>query len=288
MVIEVLKNKYKCGCNRGTADLKKAGILDKLNAIIEWDISRFPKKQVIESDKDEWNKYFGPGCEKLEYEEVQDENGVKCRTFECREFLGYTPELKPGNCFLYDGQVIAVDSEDRLILITGASGRGALKRILEEDIDPEFNLQYGDVTEIDDLSYKGLDKKPDLTSEFDIEVRIPYAEYNKWKTYFLDGNDKIPVLEDNKHAVLCEVSPSEYPITFNLVMTDYCAYFKSEELDEDDIDIARSVLRGVISWFYKHTSRSINPLEIEDKKQKSIADYQQKKQLEEIMKGFGM
>lgn len=63
MVIEVLKNKYKCGCNRGTADLKKAGILDKLNAIIEWDISRFPKKQVIESDKDEWNKYFGPGCE---------------------------------------------------------------------------------------------------------------------------------------------------------------------------------------------------------------------------------
>lgn len=286
MVIEVLKNKYKCGCNKGIAKLDQPDILEKLNSIIEWDICKFPERSIIETENDEWNKYFGPDCEEIEYKEVQDENGVKCRTFEDRNFLGALSELKPGNCFLFDGQFIAVDSADRLVLMFSGSGYKALDRLWEEEICPELRIFYGD-NNVNNVEYKGLDKEPDYKNEFNLEVRIPYLDYNKWKTYFLDGNDKIPTLEGGKHAVLCKLDSEDLPFEFEFIMTDHCAFFRGDEIDEEDKDIAEMAVRQTISWFYGNTKRSINPLDIESKKQQEISDYQQKKQFEEMMKTLG-
>lgn len=44
MIIEVLAQKYRCGCEKGMADLVIPGILVKLNAVIEWDFCRFPEE----------------------------------------------------------------------------------------------------------------------------------------------------------------------------------------------------------------------------------------------------
>ena len=70
-------------------------------------------------------------------------------------------------------------------------------------------------------------------------------------------------------------------------MTDHCAFFRGDEIDEEDKDIAEMAVRQTISWFYENTKRSINPLDIESKKQQEISDYQQKKQFEEMMKTLG-
>lgn len=121
MIIEVLAQKYRCGCEKGMADLVIPGILVKLNAVIEWDFCRFPEEI------------------KHEKKDSADENSeeIEVRT-ELRDFLGEDPELKPGNCFLYKGQVIAVDSADRLILVVSETGYGALDRIYEENFKTEF------------------------------------------------------------------------------------------------------------------------------------------------------
>lgn len=44
MIIEVLAQKYRCGCEKGMADLVIPGILVKLNAVIEWDFADFQKR----------------------------------------------------------------------------------------------------------------------------------------------------------------------------------------------------------------------------------------------------
>ena len=130
MIITVLSQIYKCGCNRGITAIEKSSLLPKLNAIIEWDLCEFPTKleKKVEKETDEEGK------------EIEVEKEVEVGD---RNFLGENePELKPGNCFLLNGQVIAVDSVDRLVLIVSETGAGALNRLWKECIEPEIDLVF--------------------------------------------------------------------------------------------------------------------------------------------------
>lgn len=64
---------------------------------------------------------------------------------ENKEYLGNPPSLKPGNCFKFDGQVVAIDKskdgEARLVLYATDSGPLALDRLKREVIDVELSLQ---------------------------------------------------------------------------------------------------------------------------------------------------
>lgn len=70
------------------------GILSKLNSIIDWDSSRFPK--VLKE-----------GIDIMSEEARAIENWV-----ENREFLGSVPKLKPGDSFLWDSTLFVVCDED--------------------------------------------------------------------------------------------------------------------------------------------------------------------------------
>lgn len=46
MIIEVLKNRYRVGCDRGFDEYVEPGILDKLNDMIEWDYCKFQGDRI--------------------------------------------------------------------------------------------------------------------------------------------------------------------------------------------------------------------------------------------------
>lgn len=240
MIIEVLSQKYRCGCERGMAEFVLPGILIKLNSIIEWDFCRFPEEIVQEKA------------------DPTDENSqVVERKIEKRNFLGDDPELKPGNCFLYKGQVIAVDSEDRLILIVSETGYGALDRIYEENLKTEFEMMFNEFN-VEDVKWE-VEESGIIPDEFDEVYQVPYNYYNIWKERFVAGRGFISPGLCLK--VTMESDTFWEPLDF--YMLDWSVRYKSSQLEPDEVEYA---VKELLSWFYDHYKR-IKALERQTEKE---------------------
>lgn len=240
MIIEVLSQKYRCGCERGMAEFVLPGILIKLNSIIEWDFCRFPEEIVQEKA------------------DPTDENSqVVERKIEKRNFLGDDPELKPGNCFLYKGQVIAVDSEDRLILIVSETGYGALDRIYEENLKTEFEMMFNEFN-VEDVKWE-VEESGIIPDEFDEVYQVPYNYYNIWKERFVAGRGFISPGLCLK--VTMESDTFWGPLDF--YMLDWSVRYKSSQLEPDEVEYA---VKELLSWFYNHYKR-IKALERQTEKE---------------------
>lgn len=240
MIIEVLSQKYRCGCERGMAEFVLPGILIKLNSIIEWDFCRFPEEIVQEKA------------------DPTDENSqVVERKIEKRNFLGDDPELKPGNCFLYKGQVIAVDSEDRLILIVSETGYGALDRIYEENLKTEFEMMFNEFN-VEDVKWE-VEESGIIPDEFDEVYQVPYNYYNIWKERFVAGRGFISPGLCLK--VTMESDTFWGPLDF--YMLDWSVRYKSSQLEPDEVEYA---VKELLSWFYDHYKR-IEALERQTEKE---------------------
>lgn len=135
MIIEVLDQKYKCGCNRGMNKLSHPGLLTQLNAVMEWEYCR--------------------GLEKLKKKEKDGEE-----------------ELTPGDVFLYRGQVIAVDSPDTLILVVSETGVLALERLWDEHISVEIGLMFNSNPIDMILTYEVVDSIPAGLEEYSPEYKL--------------------------------------------------------------------------------------------------------------------
>lgn len=98
MKVVILAQKYKCGCGKGIHHAKYPGLVETLNTIMEWDLCEWPEKEKGVQDK---------------------------------EFLGNPPQLEPGNCILWDGNVIALDDMDTAILIVTETGPFAITRFID-------------------------------------------------------------------------------------------------------------------------------------------------------------
>lgn len=241
MIIEVLSQKYRCGCERGMAEFVLPGILIKLNSIIEWDFCRFPEEIVQEKA------------------DPTDENSqVVERKIEKRNFLGDDPELKPGNCFLYKGQVIAVDSEDRLILIVSETGYGALDRIYEENLKTEFEMMFINEFNVEDVKWE-VEESGIIPDEFDEVYQVPYNYYNIWKERFVAGRGFISPGLCLK--VTMESDTFWGPLDF--YMLDWSVRYKSSQLEPDEVEYA---VKELLSWFYDHYKR-IKALERQTEKE---------------------
>lgn len=228
MIVEILAQKYKCGCNRGMTAIEYPSLLGKLNAIIEWDYCKFPPKAGGKEDSPE---------------------------AEDREFLGEDPELKPGNCFLYRGQVIAVDSNEKLVLVVSETGHGALQRIWDEDIKPELEMMFY-TAEVSDVKWEATNTIP---SEFSETWRVPYYIYKIWKEHFVKGRGFL-------ETGLCikTVMESEnfiYPI--ELYLMDWSVRYNPSILDEEEVEVA---VNDLLSWFYNNYQR-IKPIEEPESKE---------------------
>jgi len=240
MIIEVLSQKYRCGCERGMAEFVLPGILIKLNSIIEWDFCRFPEEIVQEKA------------------DPTDENSqVVERKIEKRNFLGDDPELKPGNCFLYKGQVIAVDSEDRLILIVSETGYWALDRIYEENLKTEFEMMFNEFN-VEDVKWE-VEESGIIPDEFDEVYQVPYNYYNIWKERFVAGRGFISPGLCLK--VTMESDTFWGPLDF--YMLDWSVRYKSSQLEPDEVEYA---VKELLSWFYDHYKR-IKALERQTEKE---------------------
>ena len=238
MIITVLTQKYKCGCNRGITTLEKPSLLPKLNSIIEWDLCEFPtkleKKKVIIKNDD------GKNVEEEQEIEVEDRN-----------FLGDDPELKPGNCFLFEGQVIAVDSNDRLILLVSETGHGALDRIYEETIKPEIELTFNGFEDTN-AKWEVPDDSANFLEQFDGEYKVPYHLYKIFKDHFVAGRGFLKTGMVIKATM--ESDNFVFPIEF--CMLDWKIKYKTSQLEEDEIE---SAVIELLSWFYSNYPRISAP-----------------------------
>lgn len=261
MVIEVLAQKYKCGCNRGLAKFKEPDLLSKLNIIIEWDLCKFPSKtEEVDGDVevdvlDENGNPTGEKKKEKVEKEVEDCN-----------FLGDDPELVPGNMFLLDGQVIAVDSENTLVLVLSQTGYMSLQRVWDDLIKPEIELVYNDYP-VNNVTWKCLDS---FNEDYNIEARIPFKLYSQWTSHFVDGRTDLKRDQDGKLNIECVLDSDDFLFPIHLILTDHTAFVKDVEFDEEDGEEMSRAVVETLAWFVENYPRSINPLEVEKQKQESI------------------
>lgn len=261
MVIEVLAQKYKCGCNRGLAKFEEPDLLSKLNIIIEWDLCKFPSKtEEVDGDVevDVLDENGNPTGEKKK-EKVEKE-------VEDRNFLGDDPELVPGNMFLLDGQVIAVDSENTLVLVLSQTGYMSLQRVWDDLIKPEIELVYNDYP-VNNVTWKCLDS---FNEDYNIEARISFKLYSQWTSHFVDGRTDLKRDQDGKLNIECVLDSDDFLFPIHLILTDHTAFVKDVEFDEEDGEEMSRAVVETLAWFVENYPRSINPLEVEKQKQESI------------------
>ena len=160
-----------------------------------------------------------------------------------KKVTGLENELVPGVCFLYSGQVVAVDSKDRLVLITSETGPFALDRIIEEVIDPEYKVKtagkfLGIVSEnIDVVSV-------DNTDDFDSTLKIESSLFNLWKR-------RVTIFDEYKMSSprkLCYTVPNNNslpPVRLVFDEESRSVMYDSGELDED---MAEEIAMVVINF----------------------------------------
>lgn len=241
MVISVLDQKYKCGCNKGISAIEEPSLLSKLNSIIEWNFCTFPSKKETITEK----VINDSG------EEVEESSTVEV---EDRNFLGEEPELKPGNVFLFDEQIIAVDSNQRLVLIVSPTGYNALDRIYKEIIEVEFEQFFGG-GEVNSVDWKVIEDGI-IPEKFDITYSVPYHKYKIWKDKFIDGRSFVK----NGLAISVTIDTNNYMFPIDLVMTDWNIRFSSEDLGGDEENpevkfIMEVISNDLLSWFYNNYTR---------------------------------
>lgn len=218
MIIGILRDKYRCGCEKGQNEFVMPGILSKINSIIEWDKCEWPKKK--------------------------DDDG---NTIDETDFLGAEPELKPGNTFVLNGQVIAIDSPDRLILILSETGVLSLDRIYEEVFKLEFDLffNYGDTDSVIVEEIK-RDKIPEDT----VIYRAPYPLMKIFKEKYLYGR------HEGAEVLKTTMESGNYIFPVTIYIDGWKMFYNPEELDEEVIPVAA---KEVIAWFYNNFSRNLPP-----------------------------
>lgn len=202
MIITVLPQKYTPGCGKGMSKVEKENLLWNLNTIIEWELSEFPKKEK--------------------------EGGE----VELRDFLGTPPELKPGDMFLFRGQVLAIDSKDTLVLFISETGIKALDRILEEYVYPETDLilrdHLIDEMEVSQVQVEEVEGKIGVEGERMRKISLDYGYYQVWKDKYVMGRYpddfmlKVDILQSDKIF---------FPVT--IYFGKWYVFYEEGLLDED-------------------------------------------------------
>lgn len=229
MVFEVLSQKYKCGCGRGVNYYESKGLLDKINKLAEWDFISFPR--TLQHD-------------------VEIEGETIPFFLEDRKFLGDDPELKPGNCILLGGQVIAFDSPDRMVLVVSDTGGFSLERIYKEHVEPEWSLLEETTCNVD---FQFEDAPEGL--EFDGQIPVNFPLYKVWKNLYLNGEEK---------EILIKVAN---PFPYELILRKWDVSYKTDEWEEDDLDLLSWHITEILSWFCFFQARDGSGIDHEKRNQ---------------------
>ena len=186
-------------------------------------------------------------------------------------------ELKPGNCFLLDGQIIAIDSPDRIVLVLSKTGRGSLDRIVEERIDPEYKMVYGN--EDAKIEWEVL-TSDSYKTEYDGICSIPFPEYRIWRDRFVKGREddlyKIPKDKEKGTytiAVKATIKSESLMVPIDLVFQEWDVAYKTSEFDEDDLPMIQGVAQQIMAWFIRTYDRLVNPLKPVPTEQEQVDNF---------------
>ena len=236
MIIELTAQKYKVGCGKGLDMYEEPNLLDKLNYIIEWDFCKMPVSLV----------------ETVE----QEVDGEKLKINIYEEDKSRVTELKIGDTFLFNGQVFAIDSEERIVLVVSGTGRGALGRFIEEVFHPEYKMMYGNRDVDVDWELHDEDR-----GEFDTSLSVPYIDYRIWRDRFVAGReDLVKRKKDNAIQVKATVKVEGFLLPIEIILGDWEAYYRSDEFDEEDREMLEEVVRYTLANFVRKYERLVNPI----------------------------
>ena len=236
MIIELTAQKYKVGCGKGLDMYEEPNLLDKLNYIIEWDFCKMPVSLV----------------ETVE----QEVDGEKLKINIYEEDKNRVTELKIGDTFLFNGQVFAIDSEERIVLVVSGTGRGALGRFIEEVFHPEYKMMYGNRDVEVDWELHDEDR-----GEFDTSLSVPYIDYRIWRDRFVAGReDLVKRKKDNAIQVKATVKVEGFLLPIEIILGDWEAYYRSDEFDEEDREMLEEVVRYTLANFVRKYERLVNPI----------------------------
>lgn len=244
MVIEISNMTYRVGCGIGYDKITIPSLLTKLNTIIEWDFSRFPPlgKDKSPDDPDK----------------------------EDREFLGPEPELKVGSVFKLGNQLLAIEDPDTIVLVMSETGIGGLKRVWDEQIEPELNFAFN-VDSPNSLTVKKVSKGeiPD-TWEF---YNIKYIDAKIWKDRFFPGRPEYNCEEDE--CLKVEMESDSFILPIHLYLKGWGFFYNTFEME--DPDELKMCANQMIKWFYDNYPRLARPMEFEraDKEKKDRLDAMQ-------------
>lgn len=236
MIIELTAQKYKVGCGKGLDMYEEPNLLDKLNYIIEWDFCKMPVSLV----------------ETVE----QEVDGEKLKINIYEEDKNRVTELKVGDTFLFNGQVFAIDSEERIVLVVSGTGRGALGRFIEEVFHPEYKMMYGNRDVDVDWELHDEDR-----GEFDTSLSVPYIDYRIWRDRFVAGReDLVKRKKDNAIQVKATVKVEGFLLPIEIILGDWEAYYRSDEFDEEDREMLEEVVRYTLANFVRKYERLVSPI----------------------------
>jgi hypothetical protein len=233
-------SKYTKGVSPRYDSISSPGLLAKLNAIIEWEDSIFPPK------KDESGNYM-----------------------ENREFLGNPPELKVGNTFLYDNQLISVEDENTLVLVLSETGANGLKRVWKDLIKPEMEIVFSDPPEEPlEVSKATVNEIPESWSHkaihYDMMKLIRDRMIPGREEQFMDG-EKVCAKVTLHSNILC------YPISVYLSNWGY--EYDPKDIESDEIDyITEELVCGLYNQFPRVAKKYENPYENMNEAQKQAKE----------------
>ena len=219
MIITILQDKYRCGSHLGYSAIDEKGLIGKLNSVIDWKFCTFPKKLKEGGDRkkdDDW---------------IED-----------REFLGAEPKLVPGNMFIYDGQVIAVDQDDRLVLCVTETGAWAIMRFKDTILKNELLLRDKDDFQTSDVTCSEIEKPED--GKFEAEYIVPYYLMKIWREHVLPGRFK----EENLNLKI-QFTSEDHIFPVELIIQDWKIKYNNEFVPEDMME--RTALEA-LTWTYNN------------------------------------
>ena len=244
MVIEISNWTWEAGSGKEADKLEIPSILHKMNSILEWKFCKFPPlgKDASPDDPDKENT----------------------------EFLGTPPELKVGTVFKLGNQLLAVDSEDSIVMITSETGGLGLRRVWEDIISPEINLAFN-VEGPESLSIEKAEAS-DIPDTWE-DHKIPYAQAKIWRDRLIPGReDEYP----EKGLVLKATLVSDsFAFPIHLYIQDWRISYDPMEMEPDELKMCTN---EVMKWFYDNFTRKDYPIEIK----RSIAE---KKERVDFLKG---
>lgn len=211
MIVTVLEQKYNCGCGKGISKETTPDLLDKLNQTISWDKVNWPKKKEGE-------------------ETVPD-----------TECLGIPPKFNPGDMFLWEDSIMAIDDPNSVVLVISETGPKSASRFIQY-LDDEYNYnskqkEIGLDLEIKELTWCDLD----LLNENLEEYKIRYSKYKP----ISDQCDDKDSLKKRKLTIKGDSIPDYVTVYLNR----QSIFYNPKEISPSDIE---DIYIKICNWVIKN------------------------------------